>query len=49
MEEMKIQETEMHKLKEKVTSLEYNYEISQINYTEEKRKNRRMTNQIKTL
>ena len=28
MEEMKIQATEIHKLKEKVTRLEYNYEIS---------------------
>jgi len=34
MEEMKIQATEIKKLKEMVTSLENNYELSQINYTE---------------
>ena len=49
MEEMKIQAIEIHKLKEKVTSLEYNYEMSHINYTKEERKNTRMTNRIKTL
>jgi len=48
MEEMKIQATEIQKLKEKVTSLEHNYEISQINYTKEERRNRRMTDRIKT-
>ena len=45
---MKIQATEIQKLKEKVTSLEHNYEISQINYTKEERRNRRMTDRIKT-
>lgn len=49
MEEMKIQATEIQKLKEMVTRLEHNYEISQINYAEEERKNRRMTDKIKTL
>lgn len=49
MEEMKIQATEIQKLKEMVTILEHNYEISQINYTEEERKIRRMTDRIKTL
>jgi len=32
-----------------VTILKKNYELSQINYTEEERKNRRMTERIKTL
>lgn len=49
MEEMKIQSIEIKKLKEIVTSLERNYELSQINYTEEERRNRRMTERIKTL
>ena len=37
-EEMKIQVTEIKKLKEMVTSLENKYKLSQINYTEEERK-----------
>ena len=49
MEEMKIQATKIKKLKETVTNLERNYELSQINYTEEERKNRRITEIIKTL
>jgi len=32
-----------------VTNLENNYELSQINYTKEERKNRRTTERIKTL
>jgi len=49
MEEIKIQANEIKKLKEMVTSLENNYELSQINYTEEERKNISMIERIKTL
>jgi len=42
MEEMSIQTTKMNKLKEKVTSLETDYKISQIMHKEEQQKSTRM-------
>jgi len=49
MEEMKLQVTELQKVKEKFTTLEKKYDISKINYAEEMRKNKGMAQQIKAL
>lgn len=49
MEEMKLQVTELQKVKQKFTTLEKKYDLSKINYAEERRKNKIMTEHIKAL
>ena len=49
MEELKLQVTELQKVKEKFTTLEQKYDISKINYAEEVRKKKGMAQQIKAL
>jgi len=49
MVEMKLQVTELQKVKEKFTTLEQNYDLPKINYAEEKRKNKGMAKKIKTI
>ena len=43
MEEMKLQVTELQKVKEKFIVMEHKYDLSKINYVEERRKNKSMT------
>jgi len=49
MEEMSIQATELKKLREKVSSLEIDCKLAQIQQKEEVKKNRRMGEIIKVL
>ena len=49
MEEMSIQTIEMNKLKEKVTSLETDYKLTQIMHREEQQKATKMNERIKIL
>lgn len=43
MKEMKLQVTELEKLKEKFITLEQKYDISKFNFAEEMRKNKGLT------
>jgi len=49
MEEMKLQVIELQKVKDKFITLEHKYDISEMNYVEEIRKNKSMPQQIKKL
>lgn len=49
MEEMKLQVSELQKVKEKFLTLEQKYDVSKINFAEEVRKNKGLTQQVKTL
>ena len=49
MEEMKLQVTELQKVKEKFITLEQKYDVSKFNFSEEMRKIKGLTQQIKTL
>lgn len=49
MEEMKLQVSELQKVKEKFVTLEQKYDVSKINFAEEVRKNKGLAQQVKTL
>jgi len=49
MEEMKLQVIELQKVKEKFIVMEQKYDLSKINYAEERRKNKSMIEKIKAL
>lgn len=49
MEEMKLQVSELQKVKEKFVTLEQKYDVSKINFAEEVRKNKGLAQQAKTL
>lgn len=49
MEEMTIQATELRRLKEKVSSLETDYKLAQIQQKEEAQKSQKMSERIKVL
>lgn len=46
---MKLQVTELQKVKEKFNTLKQKYDVSKINFAEEVRKNKGLTQQVKTL
>lgn len=49
MEEMKLQVSELQKVKEKFVTLEQKHDVSKINFAEEVRKNKGLAQQVKTL
>lgn len=49
MEEMKLQVTELQKVKHKFITLEQKYDVSKFNFAEEMRKNKGLTQEIKIL
>jgi len=49
MEEMKLQVSELQKVKEKFVTLEPNYDVSEINFVEKVRKNKALAQQVKKL
>lgn len=49
MEEMKLQVTKLQKVKEKFITLEQKYDVSKFNFAKEVRKNKGLTQHVKTL